>query len=84
VDLLIDIIGWSGSACILTAYGLNSFQRIRSDSVSFQLLNLFGGTFFIIYTLTLKAYASTALNVVWVVIAVVALAKMASRKNATP
>jgi purine-cytosine permease-like protein len=81
LKLLIDIIGWTGSACILAAYALNSFQKIKSDSLAFQLLNLFGGIFFIVYTATLGAFASTALNVVWVIIALIALARMFSKKT---
>lgn len=81
MELLIDIIGWTGSACILAAYALNSFGKIKADSLSFQLLNLFGGIFFIIYTATKGAFASTALNVVWVIIAVAALIRMFTKKK---
>jgi hypothetical protein len=45
------------------------------------LLNLFGGIFFIIYTATKGAFASTALNVVWVIIAVAALIRMFTKKK---
>jgi len=81
LKLLIDIIGWTGSVCILAAYALNSFGKIKADSLSFQLLNLFGGIFFIIYTATLGAFASPALNVVWVIIAVIALFRMFTKKK---
>ncbi len=81
MKLLIDIIGWIGSVCILAAYALNSFGKIKADSLPFQLLNLFGGIFFIIYTATLGAFASTALNVVWVIIAVIALIRMFTKRK---
>ena len=81
MELLIDIIGWTGSACILAAYALNSFGKIKADSLSFQLLNLFGGIFFIIYTATKGAFASAALNVLWVIIAVAALIRMFTKKK---
>ena len=70
-----EIIGWIGSIAILLAYGLNSYQKIRSDSLSFLLLNLTGALFLIVYTYYEEAFASTFLNLVWVIIAVIALGK---------
>ena len=72
-DLLIDIIGWIAAVEILAAYGLNSFQKIKSDSLVFYLLNLTGGILFVIYTIYLDARASAVVNIVWVIIAVVGL-----------
>jgi len=78
--LIIDIIGWIGSISLLTAYALNSYQKIKSDSYLFLFLNIAGGVCFIIYTFYYKAYANTFLNIVWVIIAIPALIKL-SRKS---
>ena len=48
MKLLIDILGWVGSVEVIAAYGLNSYQVIKSDSLTFQLLNLTGAIFLII------------------------------------
>lgn len=72
---MMEIIGWIGSMAILLAYGLNSYQKIRSDALSFVLLNLIGGLLLITYTFYKEAFANTFLNLVWVIIAMVALAK---------
>jgi hypothetical protein len=64
---LADILGWVGSVEILTAFGLNSFQKMKSDSLGFQLLNLSGATLLII-------------NSVWVGISLSALIKIGLRK----
>lgn len=80
-DLLVEIVGWIGSICILLAYGLNSYQKIRSDSLAFSLLNLAGGTFLIIYSIYKDAFANTFINLVWVVIALVALIRYAQKRN---
>jgi len=80
LDLLVEIIGWIGSIGILLAYGLNSYQRIRSDSLAFSLLNLSGGIFLMIYTLYKEAFANTFVNLVWVVIALIALARFMQRR----
>ena len=75
MEMLIHIIGWTGSVMVIAAYGLNSYQRLASDSYTFLLLNLVGGTFLIIYTTFLSAFASTFINIVWVVIAIPALVR---------
>jgi hypothetical protein len=76
MKLLIDVIGWIGSVEVIAAYGLNSYQKIKSDSVYFQLLNLTGGVFLIVNTLYYCAYPSAFINVVWVIIALIALGRM--------
>lgn len=75
LDMLVEVIGWLGSIAIVLAYGLNSYQKIRSDSIVFLLLNLVGGLFLMTYTYYKDAFANTFLNLVWVIIAVVALGK---------
>lgn len=81
VDLLVEIIGWVGSIEILLAYGLNSYQKIRSDSLAFSLLNLTGGIFLMVYTIYKDAFANTFVNMVWVVIALIALARFFRQKS---
>lgn len=76
MKLFIDILGWIASISILTAYALNSYQKIKSDSYPFLILNIIGGVCFVIYTFYLKAYANTFLNIVWVIIAIPALIKL--------
>ena len=48
MELLITILGWVGSFEVIAAYALNSYQKVKSDSVAFQLLNLTGAIFLII------------------------------------
>ena len=85
MKLLIDIVGWSGSLMVVAAYGLNSYQKIKSDSLIFYLLNLIGGVFLIIYSVYYTAYANTFINVVWVIIAIPALYNLVKkRKSESP
>ena len=74
--LLIEIIGWTGSIAILLAYSLNSYQKIRSDSLFFLFLNLTGGLLLIVYSFYKAALANAFLNMVWVIVAVIALGKL--------
>jgi hypothetical protein len=79
--LLIEILGWTGSMMILAAYGLNSYQKIQSDSWTFLLLNSIGGIFLIVYTVHKEAYANTFINIAWVVIAVPALLRRLAKNK---
>lgn len=84
LDLTMEILGWIGSAAILLAYGLNSYQKIRSDSPAFLWLNITGGLLLMAYTFYKDALANTFLNLVWVIIAIIALGKLFSRKAKHP
>lgn len=76
MKLLVDILGWIGSVEVILAYGLNSFQKINSNSLSFQLLNLTGAVFLIVNTIYYGAYPSTMINIVWVLIAIPAIIRI--------
>jgi len=76
MEFLIDLIGWIGSVEVIAAYGLNSYQKLKSDSIVFQLLNFTGAIFLIINTIYYHAYPSAFINVVWVIIASIAIGRM--------
>jgi hypothetical protein len=76
METLIEILGWIGSLEVIIAYGLNSYQRLRSDTFLFYFLNITGGFLLIIYSLYKGAYANTFINVVWVIIAIPAVIKL--------
>lgn len=73
MKIWINILGWTGSGAVVGAYGLNSYHVLTSDSFLYLFLNLTGGIFLIIYSIFYRAYANTFINVVWVLIAVVAI-----------
>ena len=80
---LLDGVGWVGSLCVIIAYGLNSYQKIRSDSLIFYALNVVGGIFLIIYSNYKEAYANTFINVVWVIIAIPAILRIIFKSKTT-
>ena len=84
MELLIDILGWVGSVEVVAAYGLNSYQKIKSDSLTFQLLNLTGSAFLIVNSLYKEAYPFTFINSVWAVIALVAIIGIVKKKQPQP
>lgn len=72
---LIDILGWTGSVLYLVAYALVSLKKAEGDSVLYQGINIIAGILLVIYTISLQAYATTALNAVWVAIGVFTLGR---------
>jgi hypothetical protein len=75
----IELLGWIGSVEVIAAYALNSYQKIKSDSLTFQLLNLTGAIFLIINSVYKNAFQFTLINSVWALVAIVALIQ--SRKK---
>ena len=74
-QLLINILGWTGSVLYLLAYALVSLKKTEGDSLLYQGINIFAGSLLVIYTLALGAYATTALNAFWVAIGVFTLGR---------
>jgi hypothetical protein len=74
-ELLIDILGWTGSILYLIAYGLVSFRKTQGDSLLYQGMNIIAGCLLVIYTLSLRAYATAGLNAVWVVVGLFTLGR---------
>jgi hypothetical protein len=74
-NTLIDVIGWLGAAALLIAYALVSTRKLEGDTRAYQLLNLAGGAFLIVNSSYYGAYPSVGVNVVWIGIAVYAIAR---------
>lgn len=75
MNILIETLGWIGSGCVLVAYMLNMNKKLATDSPLYYGLNIVGSIFLIINTAVHKAYPSMAVNIVWVLIPVVTVAK---------
>ena len=76
MNLLIEIVGWTGALLILTAYALLSTGRLQGRSRSYQWLNLLGSFGFIVNSGWNGAWPSAVLNVVWMGIGVVTLTRL--------
>ncbi|MCX8490879.1 MAG: hypothetical protein ORN54_07415 [Cyclobacteriaceae bacterium] len=80
MEILITTLGWIGSLLVIGSYGLNSYQKIKSDSLIFQLMNLAGGIFLIINSVYKEAYPFTFINTIWVLIAILAIIQIVGKK----
>jgi hypothetical protein len=71
---LIDLVGWIGAATLLAAYFLVSTKRVGGDAIIYQTMNLIGSVCLIVNTLFYGAYPSSGVNLVWMGIAIYAIA----------
>ncbi|GIV33412.1 MAG: hypothetical protein KatS3mg031_0947 [Chitinophagales bacterium] len=72
---LLDFVGWFGAIAVLYGYFMVSRGKLKGDSIQFQVANAIGAGCLVVYTYCLKAYPATALNLIWALIALVALWK---------
>lgn len=80
-NLIINILGWTGSVLYLVAYTLVSLKKVEGDSVLYQGMNILAGCLLVIYTIYLGAYATTALNAVWAAIGIFTLGRKWLTRN---
>jgi len=80
-SLFINILGWTGSIMYLVAYALVSMKKTEGDSLLYQGMNVIAGIFLVIYTFTLEAYATMALNGVWAIIGLITLGRRWLTRN---
>ena len=72
---LVELYGWYGMAAIILAYALASFSVIKATDVTFQILNGTGALGIVFVSFHRKAYQPGVLNIIWTLIAVIAMAK---------
>lgn len=80
-NLVIDLLGWTGSILYLLAYALVSAKKTEGDSLLYQGMNIIAGVLLVVYTLSLGAYATTSLNAVWVAIGLFTLGQKWLTRN---
>jgi len=71
-----EVIGWYGTCAIILAYALVSFNYMSPSTVMYQILNGTGALGIVYISLKKKAYQPGVLNIVWAVIAVIALIRL--------
>ncbi len=73
---LLEIYGWYGMVAILLAYFLVSFSVITATSLWYQILNGTGALGIVLVSFHQKDYQPGVLNIVWTLIALVAIFKI--------
>ncbi|MEI7512387.1 MAG: hypothetical protein WCK01_02930 [Candidatus Uhrbacteria bacterium] len=75
MNQLIEAFGWYGTVAIVTAYALVSFSYIEPTSLIYQLLNITGALGIVTISFHKKTYQPGVLNIIWTVIALIAIVK---------
>jgi multidrug transporter EmrE-like cation transporter len=71
-----ELFGWYGTIAIVTAYALVSFSVLQSTDIAYQILNGTGALGIVLVSFRKRAYQPGVLNIIWTLIAVVAIFKI--------
>lgn len=82
MEILIEVVGWTGAVLILAAYILLSTERLASQSPLYQWMNVVGALCFIVNSGANGAIPSAVLNVIWMGIGLLTLWKVARMASA--
>ncbi len=83
-EIAVEIAGWIGAGLILGGYLLVTMGKLTGRSPAFQWMNLVGAAGFIVNGVWHGAIPSAALNIIWMVIATVALVQIGrARRSST-
>lgn len=74
--IVIEIFGWYGMAAVISAYAMLSFGYLQPTDVLYQFFNATGSLGLILISLHKQAFQPAALNVIWIVVATLALLRM--------
>lgn len=70
-----NIFGWVGTIMLLVAYSFNALGFILANSILYITLNIFGGVLVMYIAYRYHNYQSTLINLVWFIVAIIALSK---------
>ena len=81
MEIAIDVLGWIGAIALLGAYAAVSSGRVAGKGPAYQALNLFGSAFLLVNSAYHGALPSAALNIVWIAIGAVTVARIWTRHH---
>lgn len=82
-EMFVDVLGWLGALILIAAYGFISYGSASGRSPTYQISNIVGSALLIVNTAWHRAWPSSIVNVVWVVIAIAALIRGLKNKILT-
>jgi hypothetical protein len=81
VEMMIEVLGWLGAALLIGAYAMVSYGPTNANRRLYQSLNIAAALLLAVNTAWHRAWPSTALNVIWMIIAAGTLIPGASRHH---
>ena len=73
--------GVAGASCILFGFYRTSIGKWTGKSLLYELDNLLGAVLLITYQLSVGAYVTLFLNVIWVIVAFAGITSIAQRRR---
>jgi hypothetical protein len=83
IELAVEVAGWAGALLILLGYLLITAGKLTGSSLLYQAMNMVGAAGFAINGWWHRALPSTALNIVWLLIGVIASWRILKRKGSS-
>lgn len=74
--LVTDIIGMAGTVLVVLAYYLLQLEKVASNSLTYNLMNLFGATFLLISLCFTFNLASFVIELFWIGASLIGLWKL--------
>ena len=71
-----DIIGMTGVSLVLSAYGLLNINKMSSDSLIYQLMNLIGSILLLISLCFNFNLSSVIIEVVWITFSIIGIIRV--------
>lgn len=75
MEIFAQIFGWIGASLVILAYFLVSYKKVDGGSKIYQLMNLVGAVGVGVNAFYQQAWPPLAIQVVWGIIAILALAE---------
>ena len=73
--------GIAGASCILLGFYRTSIGKWTGKSLWFEVDNLLGASLLIVYQLSIGAYVTLVLNIVWVIVAFAGITSIVERRR---
>ncbi len=78
--MLNQLLSLAGAILILVAYAAHQAQRLETQTIAYQVMNLFGGLFLFIAALILQQYGFILVEGMWTLISVAGLWRVVTRR----
>jgi hypothetical protein len=83
IQLGVEVVGWAGAILILLGYLVISAGKLTGSSLLYQAMNIVGAAGFAINGWWHGALPSTALNIVWLLIGVIASWRILKKRGSS-
>jgi len=83
VEIAVEVVGWGGAVLILLAYLLLSAGRLTGQSLTYQLMNVFGAAGFVINGWGHRAILAASLNVIWLLVGAIATWQITKKRGSS-